>query len=404
MGIGAVFPPEWLTRSDQQAGRRVRQFTAARANSYPLYYFGPSVTDDERYLVFHSERSGSVQLFRMDLNEGSIAQLTDGMTKDSGWAVWCEYRLNGIYNHLSALDSARGIVYYFDNDALWSVDVASCVHERVASLAGRVPIGQSSFSPDGRHFAFIDSNSDVFIEAVERREKLVNMRQFSPQDRELWRQTVPCRINVVDTSTSSVTTVVEVDYHVHHVLFLDDSTLVINHARDGNGMWTVSLDGANEKQLRPADGHGRVCHQVVTEKGLLYEAYGTTDDGRPAVWFGRYQTEADTWTEHLLPDHVGYVHTGNDPAGEFLFIESAGADHVLYQVHPHDKRAAILDKDAAVLTMLRQLATLPPGYRGQRYHAHPFLSPARQQLFFTEIIDGYSQICSLDVSDLTSGR
>ena len=37
---------------------------------------------------------------------------------------------------------------------------------------------------------------------------------------------------------------------------------------------------------------------------------------------------------------------------------------------------------------------------GQRYHAHPFLSPDRKWLFYTEAMDGHSQICALDVRDM----
>lgn len=47
------------------------------------------------------------------------------------------------------------------------------------------------------------------------------------------------------------------------------------------------------------------------------------------------------------------------------------------------------------------LRELTPIVRGQRYHAHPFLGPERRWLYFVEVVDGYSQVCALDVSDLT---
>ena len=52
---------------DASTGRLVTQFTAAAANSYPLYYFTTSLSNDGTYVVFHSERSGWVQLYRLDL-------------------------------------------------------------------------------------------------------------------------------------------------------------------------------------------------------------------------------------------------------------------------------------------------------------------------------------------------
>ncbi len=78
-----------LALADDETGRPWRQLTSGRANSYPLYYFIPSMTADNRYLIFHSERSGWVQLYRLDLEEKGTVPLTDGHTRESGWAIWC---------------------------------------------------------------------------------------------------------------------------------------------------------------------------------------------------------------------------------------------------------------------------------------------------------------------------
>jgi len=85
--IGDVTPAEWSVESDAENGRKVTRLTDGRSNSYPLYYFTSSVTPDGRYVVFHSERSGEVQLYRLDLTSGEIGQLTDGHTRDAGWAA-----------------------------------------------------------------------------------------------------------------------------------------------------------------------------------------------------------------------------------------------------------------------------------------------------------------------------
>ncbi|MEZ4637694.1 MAG: hypothetical protein R2856_22520 [Caldilineaceae bacterium] len=81
MSIGTQHPPEWKTTTDPQTGRTLRQFTSAAANSYPLYYFVDTITPDGKMLIFHSERSGWVQLYKMDLDTGAMTQLTDGRTR-----------------------------------------------------------------------------------------------------------------------------------------------------------------------------------------------------------------------------------------------------------------------------------------------------------------------------------
>jgi hypothetical protein len=188
---------------------------------------------------------------------------------------------------------------------------------------------------------------------------------------------------------------VDLDYHVHHVLFPDNATVLVNHPRDGAGMWTVGIDGGRPRVLRPADGRGSVCHQVVVDGGLLYET--SPLPGSDQTWFGRYRFADGAWTEWSLPSGIGYVHTGNDPAGRFLFVEAcAPGRHALYRVLPRH------EEGPAELSLLRVLN--PDVYDRldlQRHHAHPFLGPDRRQLFFTDVIDGYSQVCSLDVADLT---
>src|SRR5262249_13653499 len=153
--------------ASNDSGRIVTQLTSARGNSYPLYYFVPSITTDNRFLVFHSERSGWVQLYRLDLTSGEITQLTDGHTNDSGWAIWDEWHLRGIYVHLSALNLVGNDVYYFQDNAIHSVNVATLENEQVASLPeGRMPIGQAAFSPDGTRFAFIHADRDRYVAAL----------------------------------------------------------------------------------------------------------------------------------------------------------------------------------------------------------------------------------------------
>src|SRR3569623_613976 len=116
--IGTITQAEWTVETDPGTGRKVTRLTDGRSNSYALYYFTPSVTPDGRYFVFHSERSGEVQLYRLDLQPGEIGQLTDGHTHDAGWAVWCEWHLDGIYNHLSAINLKTGDVFYFEDDQI----------------------------------------------------------------------------------------------------------------------------------------------------------------------------------------------------------------------------------------------------------------------------------------------
>lgn len=390
MSIGVTIPAEFKTTTDPQTGRTLRQWTAASANSYPLYYFIDTITPDGRTLIFHSERTGWVQLYKLDLDTGEITQLSDGRTRQSGWAIWCEHHLRGIYNHLAALNGVRREVYYFQDEEVRATHLDTLENRVVHEMPGRISIGQTGFSPDGRHFAFIHADRAQFTEAIADRESIANMQQ--PFSHESWRNDLPVVIGLIDTESGSYRDVMTVPFHVHHVFFIDNERLLVNHTQGENGMWIVDLDGSNQRTLRSSqEGNGAVCHQVITDRGLFYEANKTVD-GQRRVWIGHYDLAQDTFQEVPLPN-VGYVHTGRDPKGLVHFFENqeGTAGHQLLWVHnPFD--------GAMKVEVLRELA---PIVRGQRYHAHPFLSPDRRWLFFTERVDGYSQIFALDVADLT---
>ena len=334
----------------------------------------------------------------MDLNTGEMVQLTDGRTRDSGWAIWCEWHLRGIYNHLSALNQVRREVYYFQDEEIRCTHLDTLENRLVRTIPGRVSIGQSSFSPDGRHYAFIHADRRNYIEVMQDVEALRNMRlveHASDPSGELldWRNRIPATIGLIDSETGHYSDIIQLDFHVHHVIWADNQRVLVNHIQNGNGMWIIGMDGTGRRTLRPPDVHGSVVHQVVTKNGIFYEAVGEKANSGAHNWIGRYDLASDTFEEVPLPQIDGYMHTGLDPAGKFLFFEEEGKTHHLFSLHfphiPSRRRVQIL----------RTMELYPPP-GGQRYHAHPFLSPDRNWIFHTAVTDGYSQVCALDVRDL----
>jgi hypothetical protein len=400
--IGDITPAEWATEIDPATGRSVTRLTDGRSNCYALYYFTPSITPDGRYLVFHSERSGSVQLYRLDLQTGAIGQLTDGHTAESGWAVWCEWHLSGIYNHLSAIHPVAGEVYYFEDGEIRGTDVASFANRRVALLpAGRMPIGQAAFSPDGRWFGYIHADEAAYRALLSDREArtLAGTFSWNRDHHRVFRNAIGATLAVVDTATGEQHVVIATDYHFHHVLFVDNETILLNHPKGCAGMWVVRLDGTGVEHLRPATAPGAhgaaVNHQVVTARGIAYEATVDTATGERQTWFGIFDPASGEFSEKLLPVD-GYVHTGFDPAGRFAFVENAGARHELLTVHRARTPGGPLET-----RLLRTLRS--PAHDDQRHHAHPFLSPDRQRLYFTDwSAEGFAQVCAMDVADLVA--
>ena len=379
-----------------KGARQVTRLTSGAFNSYPLYYFTPSETADGRYLVFHSERDGFVNLYRLDLVSREVTQLTDGHTADSGWAIWCEWHLRGIRNHLSSLNVVPNEVYYFNGDDIRATHVETLAGRRLASMpAGRLSIGQTDVSPDGRLLAFIHVDAENYTDLLREREALIATRQFHwDRDHQSFRNRVPTTLAVLDTDSGDIRTVVDMPFHFHHALFIDNETILVNHPQGEPGMWVVKIDGSGFAHWRPSAApgteHTAVNHQVITRNGIVYEAVGEEAAGRRVTRFGRFDPATQSFAEGTLP-LPGYCHAGFDPAGTFDFVEHAGPPHEILAVHPGEPLR---------VTPLVQLGS--PDHDQQRHHAHPFLSRDRKLMFFTDWDEaGFAQICAMPVDDLT---
>lgn len=378
MGIGTALLPELRETRDARTGRRIRQFTAGAGHSYPLYYFTPSITRDGRYLVMHRIQDGWLNLWRLDLRDGTMVQLTDGTTREAGWAIWGEMDVQGVYDHLGTLNRVTREVWYFDRTGLFAARLDTLRQRQVWELGDRICISQNDFSPDGCWFIFVHADRRRYQEAV---------RRHSWERHEAWRQTVPVVVGVIDVTTGDYRTVAELPCHVHHAVFIDNDSFLLNHVPGRLGMWRMRLDGCDLGTLRPADAHGAVCHQSVTARGIWYETINGT--ATPRTWVGRYDLTSGQWQEFaVLQD--GYVHIGHDPAGAAAFYEIDGPSHDLVRVHDP------FDDGCRRFEVLCTLAPYPPHTGGQRYHAHPFLGPARDWVYHTRVVGGVSQVAAVE--------
>jgi len=125
-------------------GQNARQLTSNKADVVDRHL---SMTSDGRYIVFHSNRSGSVQIWRANADGTNLKQLT-----------------NGSGNSWPALSpDGRWIVYACDREigsAICRIGIDG--GEAVQLAAG--PATRPAVSPDGEHIAYFElANSQVRI-------------------------------------------------------------------------------------------------------------------------------------------------------------------------------------------------------------------------------------------------
>ena len=77
MTKGHITQDKQFRYTDQSSGREVAQLTQYLGNSSHLYFTDPAWIIPNKEIIFTSDRENQSNLFRLDLDSGSITQLTD---------------------------------------------------------------------------------------------------------------------------------------------------------------------------------------------------------------------------------------------------------------------------------------------------------------------------------------
>lgn len=75
--VGCKWPAEMKEFRDPKTNVRVRQLTNYRGNSHHFYFTNPGWYDNNRRLLFSSDRNNKTNLFSIELATGEIGQLTE---------------------------------------------------------------------------------------------------------------------------------------------------------------------------------------------------------------------------------------------------------------------------------------------------------------------------------------
>jgi len=167
MTIGKVYAPEWCDYTDPLTKRRVRQLTNSPAEDYHLYFYNPSVTPDNKYLIFLSERTGVSNLFRLELQRGLIVQLTEARPVRAEYWPFTE-AIKGVGSCLPAIGNKGQEVFYFEGNDLFAVEIESLKQRQLLSLSSdrRPSMLQTNASGDTLVFATWDEA--LFMERSQR--------------------------------------------------------------------------------------------------------------------------------------------------------------------------------------------------------------------------------------------
>lgn len=356
---------------DAETGRELIRITDGNVFCYPMYFFIPSVTNDQKYIVYHRADDKEVQIYSTELATGKVTKLTDASCEDTQWKPWCSKTPPGVLDHRSVLNPVTNELLFFDGNTLMKTPVDASAPEKVFEIPeDRVNISQNCVTPDGKWFAYVHHDRETYSQITR------------SQD---WNIYYPSRTKSYETiaeaynlETGETHEILRINSPIHHIFAHGNEHFVINHPVNESGMLFAPLKGGWYTNLRSKDKLGRMpCHCHSTARGIIYEAY----QGHKNVVAGIVNPYTYDRMEFELPNDFGYTHTGCDTEGRLFFYENMVYDESKTKLH----NMYYLDGLDEGTPNYKLLMGHRKSYieKAQKAHFHPRLTGNRNHMLFT---------------------
>ncbi len=271
---GAEFPSEQTVYTDRTTEFEVTRFTHPGHSSYLPHYYNKFISRRHGFLLYTSDRTGSLQAYELNLKTGTSRLLTSA----AGLEPWS----------LHLLPDQRQFVYFDRGDLMRGSTRRPGVRLLYRAPAGFQPEQGLSVSEDGKTIAFTETNGKIW-----------RLRLFDLKRR---------KASVVLTASERLS---EVQIHPHARLLL---------FRRNGGWWIVAFNGKKPWQLDLAPG---MCTCAVWSGAATSVLYLNIPDQK-----GRLNTLreffADTRQDRLIAKTTQFVAFGAN-ADTSVFVGASGA-------------------------------------------------------------------------------
>jgi len=378
-GINCVYPDERVTYEDPQTGRTVTQLTSA-ANNAKAYFTAPHFVDNGQTLVFCSDRTGTWEIFKMDLLDGKIVQLTE------------DADLTGFNSRISlCCHPMKPLAYVMGgaNERLLVVDVERGGSEEMARVPENCFGDLIVISADGSYIA-----SSYIEDFYNRPNQLMSRRPG-----EIYGGAAEYRfrkprsvVYTMDTANGDVDAIWGDNEYLDHVQIpqKDPSRIIFCHGcgNTPQRMWIVDREDLPGKQPQPLVSEHptleAVGHEFACADGWIGYQYATYEGG-----YRQNRTDYFSFVDPVTHEVENYQLPGPRP-GHFQVNQDRSlaiadgdspAGQVEDWVSPYIRMMARyeLKDDRATPTVL---CSHDSSFKTHESHPHPVLTPDGQHAIF----------------------
>jgi len=232
---GKVYPDEHKTFVAPESGLEVIQLTTSPADDAHLYFTGDGFVPDEHGLVFTSKRSGSWNLFYMNLETFQFVQLTDSKKISGTGAV---------------VSPVTKEAYYHDGSVIKAVDLHTLAERTITTVPAGYSVSSLSVTISGNNLAYsIQENIPITTKTDKIYSDMAERFQKRP-----W-----CAVVTGRTDGTGWHEVIRKKKWISHTLIDPLNENIILYCHEGSWreveqrMWVVDSGGRDNHLLRPEE-------------------------------------------------------------------------------------------------------------------------------------------------------
>jgi oligogalacturonide lyase len=357
---GKVYPAEHKIFTAPESGLEVIQLTTDDADDSGLYFTSRSFVPDDDGLVFASRRTGTWNLFYLNLRTFAFVQLTDA---------------KGISGTGADVCPATHEVFYREGSTIKAVHLKTLAERTVTSVPEGYGTSSLSVMPSGEALAFsisenipLTTKTDVIYSDMDER-----------FEKRPWSAILTGRTDGIGWHE-----IARQKKWISHTLINPRNAAMILYCHEGRWqrveqrMWLIDGDGGRNRPLRPEEKPElRIGHEFWFDDGI-YVGYQAQYPGASKM-IGVADVRDESYREYPVPYNDGHMqasHHGNQFVGDGSekepFIN-------LYQL------------EDGKLTG-RHLFRHGSSFSRQHWHPHPTFSPDDAYVLFTSSRDGNGNV------------
>jgi oligogalacturonide lyase len=373
---------------DPESGREIVRLTDYLGHSNHLYFTDPCWIVDNESMVFTSDRENQSNLFRYDLDDNVITQLSD--LEGGGRPSGCFSKVNGAH-------------YFWWHGELIELDVET-LEERVIAREpeGMSAGGRASPTADGRY---------ICTRVMERPGQEAPQISYSySRFHEFFHAEPFTQIVRVEVATGEIKVIHEDHCYIGHINTSPVLSEIMTFCHEGpwhlvdQRIWGLNIQTGEVWKIRDQEGQNvAVGHEYWFADGKRIGYHGRSREGAGGAdgdshIFGWIYWDNSEHLEVNFPFHSSHFHSLDETMivgdGTPAFVFSSDSEARPY--------IQLFKWDGERYVGPRILAYHRSTFNNQHAHPHPRFTPDGKAVLYSSDLTSYSNIYLADIGDFES--